>query len=49
MEITHALLINGYDVKSSTKYKEFPKDTQIDYFEIEICNQLPEKGDTNND
>ena len=47
-EITQALLLNGYDVKSSTKFKEYPRETQIDYFEIEISNQLPEEGGVNN-
>ena len=34
--ITQALLLNGYSVKSHTKFKEFPRETSIDCFVIEI-------------
>lgn len=42
--ITQALLLNGYLIKSYTKFKEFPRETQIDYFAIEIYGHLTEKG-----
>jgi hypothetical protein len=44
-EIIHALLFNGYSVKSSTKFKEFPRETQIDYFSIEISDCLTEEDE----
>ena len=43
--ITQAVLLNGYSVKSSTKFKEFPRETQVDYFLIEISNHQTEKGE----
>ena len=41
--ITQALLLNGYLTKSYTKFKEFPRETQIDYFAIEIYGHPTEK------
>lgn len=46
--IIQALLLNGYSVKSSTKFKEFPRETQVDYFLIEISNHQTEKGGEHN-
>jgi hypothetical protein len=46
--IIQALLLNGYSVKSSTKFKEFPRETQIDYFSIEISDCLTEEGGDQN-
>ena len=42
--ITQALLLNGYSVKSYTKFKEFPRETSIDYFVVEIFDRQTEKG-----
>ena len=42
--ITQALLLNGYSVKSRTKFKEFPRETSIDYFVVEIFDHPTEKG-----
>ena len=42
--ITQALLLNGYSVKSYTKFKEFPRETSIDYFVVEIFDYPTEKG-----
>ena len=42
--ITQALLLNGYSVKSRTKFKEFPRETSVDYFAIEIYEHPNEKG-----
>ena len=43
--ITQALLLNGYSAKSNTKFKEFPRETSIDYFVVEIYADHPtEKG-----
>ena len=41
--ITQALLLNGYSVKSHTKFKGFPRETSIDYFVVEIFDHLTEK------
>ena len=46
--ITHALLLNGYNVKISTKFKEYPRETQIDYFNIEISNDIESIGGEQN-
>lgn len=43
--ITQALLLNGYSVKSHTKFKEFPRATTVDYFLVEIYDNSTEKGD----
>ena len=42
--ITQALLLNGYSVKSHAKFKEFPRETSIDYFVVEIFDRQTEKG-----
>lgn len=42
--ITQALLLNGYSAKSHTKFKEFPRETSIDCFIIEIYDHSTEKG-----
>ena len=42
--ITQALLLNGYSVKSHTKFEEFPRETSIDYFVVEIFDHPTEKG-----
>ena len=41
--ITQALLLNGYLAKSCTKFKEFPRETSIDYFAIEIYDHPKQK------
>ena len=43
-DVTQALLRNGYSVKASTKFKEFPRETTIDYFVIEILDSQTQKG-----
>lgn len=42
--ITQALLLNGYSVKTHAKFKEFPIETEIDYFLVEIYANPTEKG-----
>ena len=42
--ITQALLLNGYSVKSHAKFEEFPRETSIDYFVVEIFDRQTEKG-----
>lgn len=42
--ITQALLPNSYSVKSHAKFKEFPRETSIDYFVVEVCDHPTEKG-----
>ena len=42
--IPHPLLLNGYTVKSHPKLKEFPRETSIDYFVVEIFDRPTEKG-----
>lgn len=39
-----ALLLNGYSVDSYIKRKEFPRETSIDCFVIEIYDYSTEKG-----
>ena len=41
--ITQALLLNGYSVKTHAKFKEFPRETEIDYFFVEIYFKPTEK------
>ena len=41
---TQALLLNGYSVKSHAKFKEFSRETSIDYFVVEIFDCQTEKG-----
>jgi hypothetical protein len=43
-DITQALLRNGYSLKVSTKFKEYPRETSIDYFSIEVFDHPTEKG-----
>ena len=42
--ITQALLLNGYSAKYNAKFKEFPRETEIDYFLVEIYAKPIEKG-----
>ena len=42
--ITQALLLNGYSAKSRTKFKEFPRETTVDYFLVEIYDNQTDKG-----
>lgn len=41
--ITQALLLNGYSVKAQTKFKEFPREIDIDYFIVEIFDYPTER------
>ena len=43
--ITQALLLNGYSSKSHAKFKEFPRETTVDYFLVEIYDNSTEKDD----
>ena len=42
--ITQALLLNGYSAKSHAKFKEYPRETTVDYFLVEIYSKPTEKG-----
>lgn len=42
--IIHVLLINGYSANVRTKFKEFPRENDIDYFIVEIYDESTEKG-----
>ena len=42
--ITQALLLNGYSAKSHDKFKEYPRETTVDYFLVEIYANPTEKG-----
>ena len=41
--ITQALFLNGYSVKTHAKFKEYPRETTIDYFWVEIYDNSTEK------
>ena len=47
-DITQVLLRNGYSVKASTKFREFPRETSIEYFAIEVFDHLIEEGGVDN-
>ena len=42
--IIQASLLNGYSAKLRTKFKEFPREKDIDYFLVEIYSEPTEKG-----
>lgn len=42
--IIQASLLNGYSAKFRTKFKEFPRENDIDYFIVEIYDDSEEKG-----